>query len=109
MMKAVVIDPKEKTVVDVEKDWTLNELQAAVGGYIEDGGLASDYALWVNEEGLLMEEEKFFFVIGPMKGNPPSQALCGTCVVLGVNRKTGESIDTPFNAEEIRKALWWKA
>lgn len=51
--KAVLVNTAERTVTVLEKDWTLEEMQEAVGGYIEMMSVPSDPLLiiWVNEDG----------------------------------------------------------
>lgn len=52
MKKAIVVDSVNKTVMVVEKEWTLKQMQAAVGGKIEHVGAITNFDMFVNEEGL---------------------------------------------------------
>jgi hypothetical protein len=91
LIKAVVINARNHTATILESEWTLDDLQAAVGGYIENGSIQPDVSVWVDEEGLLKSPEYFFFIPG-ITNNP----LAGNAVIMGVDDE-GNNIDISTN------------
>lgn len=73
-MRAIIINPKDRTVTATEVDGSLKTLQQIVGGMIEpvSQGLDEFHHCYVNEEGLLDHPQHFFlFKDGhqPLAGN----------------------------------------
>ena len=79
MMQAILIDPYEKTieVVDYSGDW--KDISTLIGCdifstvYVDN----SIDTFYIDDEGLFVENQKFF----KLTGNP--QPLAGRCLVLG--------------------------
>ena len=61
-MRAIVINSRNGTVVEIDLVPTLDRLQQIVGGLIEpvESGLDDEHHCYVNEEGLLDNPQHFF-------------------------------------------------
>jgi Domain of unknown function (DUF3846) len=73
-MRAIIINPEDRTITETEIDGSLKTLQQIVGGLIEPvcQGLDEHHHCYVNEEGLLDDPQYFFmFKNGhqPLAGN----------------------------------------
>ena len=100
-MRALVIHPNTSPRV-VHKDWTLAELQAEVGGYIESLPTGrDDITIFGNEEAKFAGEDG-----GPMPLNgivtvwlksmlADGDYIAGPVVVIGYDPETGENLDLP--------------
>jgi hypothetical protein len=73
-MRAIVINPKDRTITETDIDGSLKTLQQIVGGMIEpvSQGLDDNHHCYVNEEGLVGDPQ-YFFMFGdghqPLAGN----------------------------------------
>lgn len=73
-MRAIIINPEDRTITETDIDGSLKSLQQIVGGLIEPvyQGLDEPHHCYVNEEGLLDNPQHFFmFKDGhqPLAGN----------------------------------------
>ena len=73
-MRAIIVNPKDRTITETDIDGSLDLLQHIVGGLIEPvcQGLDENHHCYVNEEGLLDDPQHFFmFKDGhqPLAGN----------------------------------------
>jgi len=73
-MRAIAINSRNRTVVEIDLVPTLDRLQQIVGGLIEpvEQGLDDEHHCYVNEEGLLDNPQHFFMFTGghqPLAGN----------------------------------------
>lgn len=89
-MLGIVITPGRPATV-VDKDWTMDELQEAVGGFIEAlPNPWGDTVVYVNEDGkahgLAVNEPLSHHLAITLDGDQ----VLGTAVVLGVDLATGE-------------------
>jgi hypothetical protein len=94
-MKAIIIDSKKQEIRETEIDGKLAGLQAAVGGYIELVRLEDEQDLYVNEEGLLHGEQKFFFYHGA------HQPFAGNGIICGHDDE-GNTTGTSMQVEAVR-------
>lgn len=111
-MRAIIINPKDRTVSVKELDvsrGSLRALQNEVGGLVEvAAALANGDDLLVNEEGLLYGPEHFFSFVP--NGRPDEVAFfAGTGIVVGT-RFDGEGVDWVDAAsmlESIKARVSW--
>jgi len=97
-MKAILIDPKARTIEPIDVADTLEAIYAALGcKWIEEMRLDARNVLYVDEEGL-QAERCDFFTIGT------SGPLCNRALVAGFNR-AGDSVDTTLDLETVRRAV----
>ena len=73
-MRAIIINPEDRTISETDVDGSLETLQHIVGGLIEPvhQGLDEHHHCYVNEEGLLENPQHFFMFEGghqPLAGN----------------------------------------
>ena len=99
MMKALLIDPFTETVqvVDYSGDWE------DIGGlldcrYFDVVRIDDSETLYVDDEGLYVENQRFF----TWNGYP--NPLAGRGLILGTN-EDGESIDTDMEPEDVEKLV----
>ncbi len=61
-MRAIIINPEDRTITETEIEGSLKSLQQIVGGLIEPvyQGLDDNHHCYVNEEGLLYGPQFFF-------------------------------------------------
>jgi hypothetical protein len=86
-MRGIVINSRNRTVVEIDLVPTLDRLQQIVGGLIEpvEQGLDDEHQCYVNEEGLLDNPQHFFMFTGghqPLAGNGIILASTGDGVPL---------------------------
>jgi Domain of unknown function (DUF3846) len=86
-MRAIIINPKDRTITAIDIDGSLKSLQQIVGGMIEPvtQGLDEFHHCYVNEEGLLDNPQDFFFF---KDGHQP---LVGNGVILSSTEDGGEA------------------
>jgi hypothetical protein len=89
-MRAIIINAKDRTIIETEIDGSLETLQQIVGGLIEPvtQGLDDRHHCYVNEEGLLNSPQYFFMFKG---GHQP---LAGDGVILAETEDGGEATCT---------------
>jgi Domain of unknown function (DUF3846) len=86
-MRAIIINPKDRTITATDIGGSLNTLQQIVGGMIEpvSQGLDERHHCYVNEEGLLDHPQHFFVF---KDGHQP---LAGNGVILSSTGDGGEA------------------
>jgi hypothetical protein len=86
-MRAIIINPEDRTITETETDGSLKTLQQIVGGLIEPvyQGLDDNHHCYVNEEGLLDDPQYFFMFTD---GHQP---LAGHGVILSTTDDGGEA------------------
>jgi hypothetical protein len=86
-MRAIVINPEDRTIRETDVDGSLETLQHIVGGLIEPvhQGLNEHHHCYVNEEGLLDDPRYFFMFRG---GHQP---LAGNGVILALTEEGEEA------------------
>jgi len=95
-MRAILIDPFAKTVseIDINKDDVLSGLYSAMQCDTVDVVRYMDVDIWVDDEGLMKENQKFFHMVA---GHQP---LAGRAVIMESN-DAGESIATGMELDVI--------
>ena len=86
-LRAIIVNSKDRTIIETEIDGSLKTLQQIVGGLIEAvyQGLDDNHHCYVNEEGLLDDPQYFFmFTDG-------QQPLAGQGVILSSTDEGGEA------------------
>lgn len=97
-MRAILIDPAQRTVTEIDTDGKLASLQALVGGYIEAVHLDDKHHCYVNEEGLFNEPRHFFLFAGA------HQPLAGAGVILA-DTKGGNEAACTLSLDWIRRRV----
>lgn len=102
-MKALFIDCANRTTKLIEKDWTLGEMQEAVGGYVELVSLSRKHGVLVDEEGLFKDHQVFFEI----QGQTPNP-LAGNGLVIGFDGD-GEfgTLDGEVSAQVVPLVKFW--
>jgi hypothetical protein len=100
-MKAILIAAAARQVTEISIEGKLEELQAAVGGYIETAFcFDNEDTVYVNEEGMLERPlgQHWFMIAG---GHQP---FIGNGILIG-HDSDGEMADAKSSIEEIRRAV----
>ena len=99
MMKAILIDPKARTVIDVECGNDLEDYYAHLQCRLFDVRTLSNFGdvMYFDDEGLLSGEPLHFFALGGNMGSP----FCGRGLILGTGEE-GKTVGARFTADEIR-------
>ena len=86
-MRAIIINPEDRTITETEIDGALKSLQQILGGLIEPvyQGLDDNHHCYVNEKGLLDNPQHFFMFTD---GHQP---LAGHGVILSSTDDGGEA------------------
>jgi hypothetical protein len=104
MMRAILIDPFTQTIEEVDysgdyKDiYGLIECDLFTTVYLPN---TSDDTLFVDDEGLYVENQRFFKIDGF------EQPLAGRGLLLGTDEE-GESIDCMSTVEEVKAIVSWE-
>jgi hypothetical protein len=104
MMRAILIDPFTQTIEEVDysgdyKDiYSLIECDLFTTVYLPN---TSDDTLFVDDEGLYVENQRFFKIDGF------EQPLAGRGLLLGTDEE-GESIDCMSTVEEVKAIVSWE-
>lgn len=101
-MKAYKIDSTARTIteMDMMEASSLEVAQHIVGGYIETAfELPNGDTFFCDEEGLFKGYEHAFYPGGA------HQPFLGNGIVMGLNRKTGDSTDVKTDLETIKKMV----
>ena len=104
MMRAILIDPFTQTIEEVDysgdyKDiYSLIECDLFTTVYLPN---TSDDTLFVDDEGLYVENQRFFKIEGY------EQPLAGRGLLLGTDEE-GESIDCMSTVEEVKAIVSWE-
>lgn len=104
-MRAIILNPGEAPIFE-DKDWSLDDLQAVVGGWIESLPTdRDDISVYGNDEAKYRGEDG-----GPMPRNQiatewighmlfPGDYIAGPVIVLGFDPETGENAELPSDIE----------
>lgn len=100
-MKAYVINSVEETVTEVDQDWTLEQLQAAVEGHIAMAGTveiedAPSDVVYCDDEGLIKNSMRPFTLIDGL-----AHPYVGQLVWIG-STEDGDSADARTSLEDVR-------
>jgi hypothetical protein len=102
-MRAIILNPEDRTITETELDGSLKTLQHIVGVLIEPvyQGLDDNHHCYVNEEGLLDNPQYFFMFTD---GHQP---LAGNGVILSSTDDGGEApAPCPSTASKNASLSW---
>ena len=92
-MKAIHIDPFNKTVKEVDTHGNLEDIYNLLGCDTLDAvGIDEQNVLYVDDCGLLKNNQRYFNING--------KVLAGNGVVIGFDDE-GDSVDTSLNADDL--------
>lgn len=99
LLKAYLIDPRDRTIVETTYDYNIKTIQSAVGGLFDVARFDPETGdtVYVDDEGLYNQPHYFFAI----NGYP--QPLAGKGFVLGCNMETGESRSTIITLERLKQ------
>lgn len=100
-MRGILINPMDRTVMDIETDGELASLyQLLQCSIIEAFELPANHILWLDEEGLYAQPPKPFFIIEGYEYQP----FCGLGLILGRMHEDMDSAHLPldFIHERVR-------
>lgn len=105
-MRAILINPHDKSITEVDYDGRIEHMYELIGCslvtavtvYREEDG--SQETLWLDDEGLFVNDQKFF-----MWAEYP-QPLAGRGLVLGTSPE-GDSIATKLDISKIEPHITW--
>jgi len=93
-IRIIVIDPHLKTISESEIENSLEGLQHAIGDRnIEIVYLDNNNVMYVDEEGLFVEDQRFFIY--------NKRPFAGKAIILGDDPKNGCTVGTKSNVTEI--------
>jgi hypothetical protein len=102
-MRGILIDPTAKSVTEVDFTGDYKQIYKLCGfGYFECFEIAPGHTLFVDEEGLLKENNDFFQVNVKISALPHSFA--GKGLVLGLD-DSGESVGSELSVEDIAEKV----
>jgi hypothetical protein len=105
-MRAILIDPVSETVSEVEYNGDYKHIYELCGfECFTVIDLGKGETLFIDDEGLLKEQEHFFALEGPLWAYP--QPLAGRGLILGTD-DDGESVATKLTLEAIRENVKWR-
>lgn len=105
-MKAILINPKDKTITEVEHSGDFRAIYPYLGDDVGTFDIVQPKpgeSIFVDDEGLLKAEdgmESHFFEWEGLT------MLCGNGLVLGVN-DDGNTIGTSYTVEEVKDLVHW--
>ena len=105
--RALVIDPKHQIVDVVDTDGTHSSMEELIGARaldhfrLADHDRSWDYG-WVDEQGLKRGEPVHGFLL-PTGKDP----LAGRCLIVGADKRTGETCDAKFPLDLLRSEIIW--
>ena len=101
-MKAILINAVNKTVTQVDVTGDLDSFYAQIGCELIEGVythiLQGEDVMYVDEEGLLKEDQPFFQI------NGYRQALAGNAIIIGIDEE-GDSCDAETPVAVIMDAV----
>lgn len=105
-MRGILIDPEAREVREIETTGKLAELYALIGCEgVEGVPVEADYPapddVYVDEEGLCKPLRPFFMISGWARPVP------GPGVVLGHDRRTGDTTPARISVEALRARVTW--
>ena len=106
-LNGILIDPylKKVTNVKVDKDKTLTDMYKHIGcSMVEVVSFSDRHDLWVDEEGLLERDQRFFKVHNLPFGHPG--IIAGRGLILGVGYD-GDTISCDLSIEDTLLRISW--
>ena len=110
-MRAILIDPKDLTISEVETEHELGALQNLVGGYLEIAGVVqtdfpSPHILLVDEEGRMKKGGGEFAAPIVGRGVVP---IVGRGIVLGAASRAsgGDFGPATCSVDDIEQVVWF--
>ena len=101
MMQAILIDPYTQTIEEVEYSGDWRDIKTLLGCELFTTVYLDDVdSIYVDDEGLYVEDQKFF----KLQGYP--QPLAGRGLVLG-STEDGDSADCETTIEQVREMITW--
>jgi len=101
----ILIDPFLRTIIKSTIENDLKSLQHAVGdNHIEFVFVDDENIMYVDEEGLFKDNQKFFVLDVHGRKMP----LAGKAIILGNDMENGETIGTKMNALDAYKIIEFK-
>lgn len=91
----LLINPYDKTIAPIYWDGELSSLYALLGCSCVTVAPCGHYDLFVDDEGLFKEEQKFF-----MSSDFPHQPLAGMALAVGVD-EDGNTVPPDITLEEL--------
>lgn len=105
-IKGILIDPFAKTVTDFDlnKDGGFEEINTAIGSHTFTSAAVDHESdtLYVDDEGLFKENQKFFF----LPNFSPYQPLAGKGLIVGIDDE-GDSSNVKTTLQEIQNQILW--
>lgn len=102
--RVIIIDANAETVTEKSIELDLKALQDIVGGYIEavpdsmtTGPMSNADTLYVNEEGLLLQKKKGFFI--------DAYSFAGNGVIVGYDVAKDKHIDAKTDLDKLTKDI----
>ena len=100
-MKAILIDPKERTISEVDYDGDWRNISKLIDcDLFSCVYIPKDDSIYVDDEGLYRENQSFF------KWSTYDSPLAGKALILGTNDE-GESIACTHTVEEVKQNVKW--
>ena len=99
-MRAILIDPVERTVSEVEYSGSSKDIYRLVDcETFTVVGIEHDDAIFVDDEGLLKDDPRYYFIY---RGH--DQPIAGKGLVLGTDSE-GESVEPVSTVDDIKVAV----
>jgi hypothetical protein len=95
-MRAILIDPFAEQVTTVECDGEIRSIYQLIGADTFDVVRVGGDDLFVDDEGLFQEKQRFFQI----EGYP--QPLAGKALVLGLDLPSGDSAEPNMSEGDVR-------
>lgn len=102
-MRAILIDPRAKTVREIESNGKLATMQELVGGWIEVHPWRDDCNIVINEEGRLQRPPMARLLLADFELGD----LCGPVIVYGELDDEGDFTACQLSAADVEKAVTW--
>lgn len=105
--RAILIDPAKCRIETIVSTGTHEAVREWVGAdaldhfRIADHGSSWDYG-WVDDGGLLRGQPVYAF-----KFNIRPDPIAGRCVLIGVEKESGDNVDVKFQIEFLRNNIEW--
>jgi hypothetical protein len=105
-MKALLINPSNKTVTEIQIEKGINAIYNAIG----NGCTAFSCPITLdNEDTFFADDEGLFHdIIGGIMMKDWSYPIVGKIVVLGTDKK-GNSVDVKTKADDLAKLIFWQS
>jgi hypothetical protein len=102
-MRAMLIDPHEKRITEIEIEQGIDAMYKAIDApRFDRAPLCKGIDMWVDDEGLLRSGQAFFSIAGI------NELMAGKALLLG-NNNQGESIGLPDYVEikDLNRMVQW--